>query len=64
MNFFPPDWSYDKPPPDSEYWDVMRQITDQPSSRYSVHRIALKGVEDDLQVGEWFGPSKISCAIR
>ena len=63
--FFIPDWIHDKNmKADSKYWDVIWQITDQPSSRYSIHQIALKGAESGTPVGKWFGPHFISQTIR
>jgi len=65
------DWLYDEERvhnrtlrSDSKYWDIINQIIDKRSSRYSIHQIALMGTGNGKNVGEWFGPNSICHAIK
>jgi cysteine protease ATG4 len=37
---------------------------DSNTSNYSIHRIALIGLQFDKNIGEWFGPTTISQVLK
>ncbi|XP_027195798.2 autophagy-related 4a [Dermatophagoides pteronyssinus] len=46
------------------YKNILKMFTDQKTSSYSIHQIALMGVCEGKNVGQWFGPNTIAQVLR
>eukprot|EP00286_Rhodomonas_abbreviata_P003612 CAMPEP_0181347866 /NCGR_PEP_ID=MMETSP1101-20121128/34102_1 /TAXON_ID=46948 /ORGANISM="Rhodomonas abbreviata, Strain Caron Lab Isolate" /LENGTH=611 /DNA_ID=CAMNT_0023460099 /DNA_START=338 /DNA_END=2174 /DNA_ORIENTATION=+ len=59
------DWRLvrDKPPP-RRYVEVLRWFEDDPQAMFSLHKIALAGIQYGRRVGQWFGPDTVCKALR
>eukprot|EP01127_Copromyxa_protea_P019933 TRINITY_DN6568_c0_g1_i2.p1 TRINITY_DN6568_c0_g1~~TRINITY_DN6568_c0_g1_i2.p1 ORF type:complete len:438 (-),score=51.45 TRINITY_DN6568_c0_g1_i2:45-1358(-) len=60
-HFTPDDWRDGNP---AKYAEIIRIFNDSYSSTYSIHNIAIIGVELGKAIGQWFGPSTISSVLR
>ncbi|KAI9342602.1 hypothetical protein BDR26DRAFT_859237 [Obelidium mucronatum] len=47
-----------------DYVKIITWFLDSNSSPYSIHRIALIGMQYDKAIGEWFGPTTIAQVLR
>eukprot|EP01117_Protostelium_nocturnum_P008858 TRINITY_DN3175_c0_g1_i1.p1 TRINITY_DN3175_c0_g1~~TRINITY_DN3175_c0_g1_i1.p1 ORF type:complete len:593 (-),score=199.50 TRINITY_DN3175_c0_g1_i1:17-1795(-) len=60
-HFLGKDWELDKQSnKEKQYFQMLRWFLDFPTSPYSVHKIAQKGIKFGKNVGEWFGPSTVA----
>jgi hypothetical protein len=46
------------------YSQIVTRFLDSPTAPFSIHKIALQGMQFDKQVGEWFGPGTISQVLK
>ena len=58
------DWSWSENKVDDTYVSILRSFLDTWDGEYSIHNIALTGVGEGKQVGEWFGPNTVSQVLR
>lgn len=49
---------------DETYLRILRMFEDIKCAPYSIHQIALMGVSEGKQVGEWFGPNTIAQVLK
>jgi cysteine protease ATG4 len=47
-----------------EYVELVTKFLDSPTSEYSLHKIALEGVQFGKDVGQWFGPGTVSQVLK
>ncbi len=47
-----------------KYVKIVTRFLDSPTAPYSIHRIALQGVQFGKEVGQWFGPSTIAQVLK
>ncbi|KAI8839026.1 hypothetical protein BJ741DRAFT_599736 [Chytriomyces cf. hyalinus JEL632] len=66
LHFLGRDWTLEENKGEKwdEYVKIISWFLDSNSSPYSIHRIALIGVQFDKNIGEWFGPTTISQVLR
>eukprot|EP01126_Amoeba_proteus_P034080 TRINITY_DN337_c0_g1_i12.p1 TRINITY_DN337_c0_g1~~TRINITY_DN337_c0_g1_i12.p1 ORF type:complete len:342 (+),score=34.00 TRINITY_DN337_c0_g1_i12:143-1168(+) len=60
-SFSEDDWENGNP---HKYSQVLRRFNDCFESVYSIHNIAIQGVDLGKSVGQWFGPGTISTALK
>jgi cysteine protease ATG4 len=48
----------------SIYYKIIGWFLDSNTSPYSIHSIALLGLNYDKEIGQWFGPSTISVVLK
>jgi len=60
-SFTAEDWKAGNP---EKYAKIIGQFNDSYIAPYSIHNIAVLGVELGKAVGQWFGPSTIATALR
>lgn len=46
------------------YKNLLKMFNDQKTESYSIHQIALMGVCEGKNVGQWFGPNTIAQVLR
>jgi len=59
------DWRYqdtDSLPP--KYYEIIQKFRDHPNAPYSLHNLALVGEQQGKSIGDWYGPSTVSVALR
>lgn len=46
------------------YRDILKLFMDAKTATYSIHQIALMGVCEGKEVGQWFGPNTIAQVLK
>lgn len=46
------------------YRDILKLFLDAKTATYSIHQIALMGVCEGKEVGQWFGPNTIAQVLK
>eukprot|EP01134_Creolimax_fragrantissima_P002402 CFRG2402T1 len=49
---------------DEKYHQIITCFSDAPTSPFSIHSIAHEGVSLEKNIGQWFGPTTVSQALR
>lgn len=58
------DWRWKKESRDPEYLRIVKLFEDRRTATYSIHQIALMGVSEGKNVGEWFGPNTVAQVLK
>lgn len=58
------DWRWKKDSREPEYLRILKMFADRRTATYSIHQIALMGVSEGKEVGQWFGPNTITQVLK
>ena len=58
------DWRWKKDSKEPEYLRILKMFEDRRVATYSIHQIALMGVSEGKDVGQWFGPNTVTQVLK
>ncbi|CAH0381366.1 unnamed protein product [Bemisia tabaci] len=58
------EWCWSPNKRDRDYLRILQMFEDVHSAPYSIHQIAISGLDEGKQVGEWFGPNTIAQVLK
>lgn len=58
------EWRWKKDSKEPDYLRILKMFEDTKTATYSIHQIALMGVSEGKEVGQWFGPNTVTQVLK
>ncbi|EFA03418.1 cysteine protease ATG4B [Tribolium castaneum] len=58
------DWVWEPETKDSTYLKILSKFVDKRQAPFSIHQIAMMGVSENKEVGQWFGPNTVAQVLK
>lgn len=58
------DWLWEPATRDSTYLRILSKFMDKRQAPFSIQQIAMMGVSENKDVGQWFGPNTVAQVLK
>jgi cysteine protease ATG4 len=58
------DWMWEPETRDPTYLNILSKFMDKRQAPFSIHQIAMMGVSENKEVGQWFGPNTVAQVLK
>jgi cysteine protease ATG4 len=57
-------WMWEPETRDPTYLNILSKFMDKRQAPFSIHQIAMMGVSENKEVGQWFGPNTVAQVLK
>lgn len=59
-----PYWPIEDAQTSKTYQKILNMFQDKTTALYSIHQLALTGLSEGKEIGQWFGPNTVAQVLK